>query len=580
MPYYDLGEIMKLDSIRVKDFKAIENAKIELGRVTILVGPNNCGKSSFLQATHWSARCAGNTALDDGSGTLSLSQSDYTPSKDYKQLSHFDTYGNQNGMPEAEVTFSGTLEDNEELDASIVIKSARNEGLTVKSSANNKIITNHIRKKDRFFSAYIPGLAGISEKEEFKSKRHVFAKAASGDSNIFLRNILLQIHKNSENQESELHTLCKWVSKVLEETRLKIEFNEEEDFHIKAEIQTEAMIEKASWKPLELAGTGVLQVIQIFAYMMLFRPKLLLIDEPDAHLHPSRQETLIKTLEEAAIEFDIQILISTHSFNVIRAATSPDTALVWMNNGSVKANDYLEKEGAETIRKIMGWGALEKELVFFVEDENFLLIKRLIDQWPDLSRKIAICPTYGVDNMPKADTLKGLRKGRGLTKPILIHRDRDYLTDQEIEVLYADVLQNNDVSIWVTRGNDVEWFFTDPRHIKAKFPDLNDELIKEYIDTAITQNAKKTDQNFTHHRKTWNTNHKLYKTGGSPQNSEVMSNLGGEGHPTSYGKGLLNILRDILNGKVDNPHLILEPSSDYQLAECLRQKIGELLNKD
>jgi predicted ATP-dependent endonuclease of OLD family len=40
-----------LQSVRVRRFKGIGDATIPLGRVTLLVGPNNAGKSSVLQAT-------------------------------------------------------------------------------------------------------------------------------------------------------------------------------------------------------------------------------------------------------------------------------------------------------------------------------------------------------------------------------------------------------------------------------------------------------------------------------------------------------------------------------------------------
>jgi predicted ATPase len=62
-------------------------------------------------------------------------------------------------------------------------------------------------------------------------------------------------------------------------------------------------------KAIEMAGTGFLQVVQIFAYLLYFKPKLLLVDEPDAHLHPSRQQALIRALGEATTDFpDTQIV--------------------------------------------------------------------------------------------------------------------------------------------------------------------------------------------------------------------------------------------------------------------------------
>jgi predicted ATP-dependent endonuclease of OLD family len=40
--------------------------------------------------------------------------------------------------------------------------------------------------------------------------------------------------------------------------------------------------------------------IQIFAYLLLFEPKVILIDEPDAHLHPDKQERLFEALSTSS----------------------------------------------------------------------------------------------------------------------------------------------------------------------------------------------------------------------------------------------------------------------------------------
>jgi len=48
----------RIESITIRNFKAIQEATVPLDGVTILVGPNGCGKSSVLQAIHWAARAA------------------------------------------------------------------------------------------------------------------------------------------------------------------------------------------------------------------------------------------------------------------------------------------------------------------------------------------------------------------------------------------------------------------------------------------------------------------------------------------------------------------------------------------
>lgn len=39
-----------LKEVRIKNYKSIDKLKLELGRVTILIGENGCGKSNILEA--------------------------------------------------------------------------------------------------------------------------------------------------------------------------------------------------------------------------------------------------------------------------------------------------------------------------------------------------------------------------------------------------------------------------------------------------------------------------------------------------------------------------------------------------
>ena len=41
-----------IDRVHFEKFKSLDDVTIELGRLTALVGPNGCGKSSVLQGIH------------------------------------------------------------------------------------------------------------------------------------------------------------------------------------------------------------------------------------------------------------------------------------------------------------------------------------------------------------------------------------------------------------------------------------------------------------------------------------------------------------------------------------------------
>jgi AAA15 family ATPase/GTPase len=44
--------------IRIENYKSIQKLKLELGRVTVLIGENGCGKNNILEAIALSAAAA------------------------------------------------------------------------------------------------------------------------------------------------------------------------------------------------------------------------------------------------------------------------------------------------------------------------------------------------------------------------------------------------------------------------------------------------------------------------------------------------------------------------------------------
>lgn len=49
---------LQISAVRIRNFKKISDTRIELGPITYLVGGNNSGKSSVLQALHTAVSCA------------------------------------------------------------------------------------------------------------------------------------------------------------------------------------------------------------------------------------------------------------------------------------------------------------------------------------------------------------------------------------------------------------------------------------------------------------------------------------------------------------------------------------------
>lgn len=487
---------MLLRRITIRNFKAIEEAQMDLAPFTVIVGANGSGKSSVLQALHWMFQSGRNPSVEarkkntEGT-TLSEKDATYMPSPDYRNSGHGPEYGNKGGTPQLDMEIQATDDAGNNIDAAMWIKSARNEGLSVHVPANNEFIRK-LRDRDQEFSSYIPGLAGIPLSEEKRTKLIVHRQAAAGDANTVLRNVLLLLQAIEIEGIGGLDQISRFVSEVMGEFELFVEFDDEKQSVIRAEFQTRPMrdADQKRRKPLELAGIGFLQVIQIFAYLVYFRPVLLLVDEPDSHLHPSTQERLVRVLTEAANLFKTQVILTTHSPSVVRALP-PDARVIWMKDGKVQA------DGDTSGRQLMGWGLLDKRILFLTEDSKTHLLRALLSQWPDLERVVALWPLHGSGKLLDAEGCVSLQTLFGDGMKIVLHRDRDFMMPDEAHAFskpYAD----KGIKVWLTQSSDVESYWANSAVLQTHFgieKAQADDLLANAVAEAKIENADQTARN-------------------------------------------------------------------------------------
>lgn len=448
----------------------------------MIVGANGSGKSSVLQAMHWMFQSGRNRSIDarqkfsDGA-TLSEKNATFMPSPDYRNSGHSLEYGNRQESPKLELYVQADGANAEAIEARMWIKAARNEGLSVHIPAGNAFIGT-LRDQRREFSAYIPGLAGIPLSEEKRTKLIVHRLAAAGDANTVLRNVLLQLKDVKDGDKNGLELLQEFVSRVMGDLVLEVEFDEGRHSSIQARFQTAGMkkSDPKRFKPLELAGIGFLQVIQIFAYLVYFKPVVLLVDEPDSHLHPTAQERLVTVLSDAARKFDAQVLLSTHSPSVIRALP-PDAKVIWMKEGEVQ--DKGDTQG----RSLMGWGLLDRRVLLMTEDKGAGMIQALVSQWPDLDRKVAVWPFHGSSKLPSPEVVSELVTLTGGSVKVLLHKDRDFLMEPEI-VASSQPYADAEHTLWFTASSDVESYWCDVRVVAEHFC-ISEDDARDMIDEAV-----------------------------------------------------------------------------------------------
>ena len=562
-----------LESVTVRGFKATEVATIPLDRVTILVGPNGCGKSSVLQAIHWAARAASYVLPKNTKEMISFERLDYVPSSEPLSTLHKGELKSDAASTPVEVVFTHRPIGEEAVQATIRIRAARNRGGITAYMDGGGAVTPY-KQRYQFITTYIPGLAGLSEKETILAQPTLRRQAASGDAGGVLRNILLNLRSRRVGETDEtqgrerLSKLNSLVQQVHPGVQVDVAFDEREDYHISATIRTDGFAGQS--RPLETAATGVLQVVQIFAYLILFEPKIMLIDEPDAHLHPDKQERLIEALEKAALDFDAQIILTTHSPHIVRAA-SATAKLVWMRDGNVETDDD------EAIRRLLGWGGLDKAALFFVEDEDDKPLRAILRQWPDLARQVAVCRCFGIDNLPRDKFLEGLLIDGELKIKALLHRDGDFMNAHEAE-LWREGFKTPGVFTWVTSGSDIEAYFCQADYLCALYG-VSPEKAEEWREKAA-KTIGKAHQTFLDKRK--NVVRVVWPNGGSPDAEAMWAEAGCISPTTVLGKKLHRALKVVVkdDGHDSTQLNAFVVPSGYTVAPELKVLIEEAVTAD
>lgn len=548
---------MQLKSIKVEKFKRIDEIDLPLSDLNILVGSNGSGKSSILQALHLASCLMRQAERIRASSTamVRVSDLDYLPSDEYWRLGHGADWGNKATSPSSKVRFKFSDAAGDEIAALCEMRSARNAGISVQGELPEQIRLQ-FRGAETFFSGFIPGISGIPNVEQKNSKRVVLKACSFGDSNVYLRNAL-----NLLSPEG-LHQIEVWLQPLLGDVKLKIKFDEALDFQIFAEAEIGGLS-----TPLELLGTGYLQLIQIFCYILLFNPKILLIDEPDIHLHPSVQERLAENLLEIARAQGIKIIMTSHSPFIVRGAPA-GTNVVWLSEGK------KQSDNRSVVELALGWGAFGKKVIVVSEDAKNDFLKKLIRQWPEIERAVTVLPGRGYKHLLKKEEAAELRDSLGGKFKILVHRDRDSLTDEEVERLKADYNVDG-VRLWLTDQSDIEAEFCDPGFLSS----LTGRPIHEcetWLTEVQAQNQVPIRDQFNKQRGAHNE--ELYKaTGGSPVNDDVWNTLQAQPLKGAKGKFVFNQLKNKAPGNVFSEEKIIAHAGFPERAASLKANLQDLL---
>lgn len=331
---------MYISKLEIKNFKSFEHVVFDLNqKINVLTGINNAGKTTTLEALALWHECYRKLVRQAGRsvggryeknnyilGTKIPTYISYQDITSVRSPNYEDIFFNLEADSAKPIIISVTLEGADTKKLVIPISISKADG------DNYKIVCHNIDKFDfkRFndpdflsdprtsiqltYASPITQLLPIEEIHLPSKIRYLEQSRASWQ---VLRNRLEQLYDNGRNREYD---------RFIEELKLVLNNNTEEiRFHFSKDSNelnqlVKISIGRDSLKDISLLGNGTLQIIEIL--LSLFKGKkdlnLILLDEPDSHIHHALQKRLLDTLEK--FSDNCQVLLTTHNEALIRTA--------------------------------------------------------------------------------------------------------------------------------------------------------------------------------------------------------------------------------------------------------------------
>ena len=291
----------------------------------------------------------------------------------------------------------------------------------------------------------VPSSFGVVKREEFRTPARIEVLSLTGHHNEVLRNHLRDLLiKSPEVYEG----LQRYLQRHFGGTIGQVEFSFDEDQYI-----TVAYREGGHKHDVFSAGGGFLQVLQVLTHLYLQTPGIVLLDEPDAHLHSSLQRLVIDLLSSLNRQEGVQVILATHSKDIINYV---DASHILPISREQKTAFPLEHHSS-VLPILQDLGAIDNaDLAALIASKRCVFVEGRSDK-KTLARfaaklnstvfeghtQVVTIPMMGVDHPERYVGLDVFESFVGTPIRALIVRDRDGLPDNLVDEIRGYVAQQN-----------------------------------------------------------------------------------------------------------------------------------------
>lgn len=356
-----------LHYLEIENFKRFgDKQRIELDHPAVLIGPNNCGKTTAIQAialwsqavkTWFDAR-KDSKAKERTSTALNRLNLVSVPVPRTRHFWHNATV--RQGTKDVPLVITlGLWRDNKVEPLTMRFRNQGEELLYCTPDAaviqNMELIAHAASLKVELLYP----MSGLETEEAVLQPGRIDVLLGQGQTAQVLRNLCLIVAKSQPDDWQRITQLMRRLFAVdlgtpVENARGAIELRYKQS-QVKDELD------------VALSGRGFQQMLLIFAYLYSHKNSVLLVDEPDAHLEILRQKQVYVLLRDIASENQSQVVLVTHSEVILDE--SLDKNLTLLLEG--QADDVAAKKEIRNTLKHFGAAhylkARDRGYVLYVE---------------------------------------------------------------------------------------------------------------------------------------------------------------------------------------------------------------------
>jgi predicted ATP-dependent endonuclease of OLD family len=485
---------MKISKLKINNFKTYEDVEFNfIEDINIFTGVNNCGKTTVLEALAlWNecfsklikqAKCRDlSLGLKLGDFRLGNKKQNYFEFSDIVSVRsprYNDIFYNLDITNNIKISLE-FKKGNENLLLGFILSKATGWNYNIYLDDSN--FSGYEKFNDFFINfpnpiniIYASPVSKIQHYEEFERKIVIVNEIKQRNSAKVIRNRIYNI------KDDKLNVFLEELAYILNNNANAIQLFKKGEYLNDLEISYDIKLTPTDTrKDISLLGSGTLQIIEILLsfYEETLDLNIILLDEPDSHIHRDIQIRLISLLQRNTN--NSQIFITTHNESLIRSSNpnyifhlESNIAKSYFPIGAkldklaniglqpTKKMKILKELGSEDALDFVN--ALESDKLIFVEGKyDPLYIQTILDKkYINNNFNVMYWVFEGVNNIFKnieayKTIFSNIKNETTLWDKSSLVFDGDYLTNKQAENLEKDLKNKLKISVHIWKYYTVE----------------------------------------------------------------------------------------------------------------------------